>query len=267
MVSLKKYYVFREADKREELEALLNLRFRGYLQSRCASLLDEDIQELDLDAYDLRAIHLGLFEYGGRKPKPVGYLRIILDRISDKAPVIRKIAAKHPGLTAKLEQKTKAVFPLMAQCDENGGISQFYQKARAQGKTVAELSRFVFDPAIRSMGFTRFFTESAIIASLFTYGVDYNILACTVRHSSYYQRFGFKAVEEGVCYAYGQFDASVLMCSAAAIPEKLKAKAINMQKTYELTGGLSYFPIERGKTVTSVQKARVAAVRNYRQAV
>ena len=58
-----KSIIFRQAKNLHELKALLKLRYQGYLQSVCASLIQPNRYQIDLDVYDLRALHFGIFRF------------------------------------------------------------------------------------------------------------------------------------------------------------------------------------------------------------
>ena len=264
MVPPKKIYTFREPKNIRELEDLFRLRFEGFSDSRCAGLLSSGHYGLEIDSYDLNAIHLGLFESGGRRPRAVGYLRVVTDEETHFANDIWLIAAKYPGLIEKIKEPAPHLFPLLAYCDTDGHITDFYQKAKSEGKKMAEHSRFVFDPGIRAMGLHRFFTNATIVSSLYSYNIHYNMLACTVRHSVYYKRMGFKPLAEGMSYTYGEFDASVLFFTKNLIREELQEEAPKMARAFQHLGGLHFIPMEKKEVGTP---AKVNFIRQKKTAL
>ena len=127
------YYVFREARNVYELKSLLELRYRGYLQSRCSSLIKKNPSGLDLDSYDLRSRHMGFFQLQGKESKPLGYMRLVEDELTDTAPLIWQLALSHPELWERLENDPPTPLPLMANCPKRKELLDFFHHHRSRG--------------------------------------------------------------------------------------------------------------------------------------
>jgi len=70
-------YCFREARNVEELYALLKLRYEEYRNSRLAGFCPENEYGLDIDEFDLRSRHFGLFQQSADGEKAIGYMRVV----------------------------------------------------------------------------------------------------------------------------------------------------------------------------------------------
>lgn len=68
---------FRPALNVKELESLFRLRYQGYLESQCASLVTDNQHGFELDVYDHYAHHIGLFQEGYFGAHPIDYLRLV----------------------------------------------------------------------------------------------------------------------------------------------------------------------------------------------
>jgi len=73
---MQSYFVFRQAQSVDELRALLKLRYKVYRESRLQQFVPENECGIDLDGYDLRSRHFGLFKNNSH---PIGYMRVVED--------------------------------------------------------------------------------------------------------------------------------------------------------------------------------------------
>ena len=238
----REYYVFREARNVHELKSLLELRYRGYHQSRCTALIDQNNCGLDIDAYDLRARHMGFFQLKGKESIPLGYMRLIEDEMTSTAPLIWQIAAGNSDLLDKLDQELEAPFPFMTICEEDAALQTFYTESKATNKKMVEGSRFVFDRSVRSRGFPKFVLESAVAVTLFSQQFDYAMLGCLPRHGTFYSRFGFQPFEGYEDFAYGKFRSCILINSTKTVPTTIQHKIVNMAQAFSDTGMICHFP-------------------------
>lgn len=238
----KEYYVFREAQNVMELKSLLQLRYRGYHQSRCTALIDRNDTGLDLDYYDLQSRHMGFFHLQGRESIPLGYMRLIEDDLTKTAPLIWQLAANHNDLVQKLENKPKGSLPFLSISPDNTPLERFYEEAKDKGHSMVEGSRFVFDTSVRSRGFPKFVLESAVAVTLFSQGFEYAMLGCLPRHGTFYKRFGFHAMEGYEDFPYGTFRSCILKNTKASVPSIIKGKIQKMADAYSTTGIICHFP-------------------------
>ena len=71
------YLSVRPARTARELKGLFQLRYEGYLDSHCASLVEEAPHGFTFEAYDWNALHMGLFQEGHYGSRPLGYMRLV----------------------------------------------------------------------------------------------------------------------------------------------------------------------------------------------
>lgn len=233
-----KSIIFRQAKNLHELKALLKLRYQGYLQSACASLIQPNRYQIDLDVYDLRALHFGVFETDGLRAKPIGYVRFIQEEMTSTAPMIWQLAFTHPELLAALQKDASNTFPFLQYHPNQSSMELRIAKARAKGERILEASRFVFDPQIRSAGILNF-TAEATLATLF-FGLSYDclMLVCNPSHCRFYQRLGFQFFDEGIQTSYEKLPARFMQHRAQQLPNSYKKKMITMGCQYDQYGSI-----------------------------
>lgn len=200
--------VFRPARNTRELESLFRLRYQGYLESQCASLVTDNEHGFELDVYDLYAHHIGLFQESSFAAYPIGYLRLVQEHEGPYSGKIKALADTYnisypcfregPGL------------PLLSNCPEKELIGAHMDRLRPEKNGIVEASRFVFAPEARSGGYTKFFVEAAIARMLYHHSYSGIMLACHPRHAALYCRYGFKQIVDGRKNDYNGLAASIL---------------------------------------------------------
>ena len=73
-------YYFRELQDQQEMLNWLRLRYTIYNSTRCAGFLKTNEEEIDVDHYDLKSRHYGLFVEEADEQKLIGGLRIIQNK-------------------------------------------------------------------------------------------------------------------------------------------------------------------------------------------
>lgn len=233
-----KSIVFRQASNLLELKSLLKLRYHGYLNSQCASLIEHNKHQIDLDGYDLRSLHFGLFQTDGLRAQPIGYVRLIQDEMSPVAPLLWQLAFMYPELRPKLEEKAPTLFPFMQYHPDQEQAAYQIAQAKAEGKKMVEASRFVFDPSIRSRGLLGFVTEATL--SIVFFGLSYHhlMLVCNPSHCRFYTRVGFQFFDEGLQSDYQDLPARFMVNQASQLPEQYKKRMITLACQYDQYGGI-----------------------------
>lgn len=233
-----KSIIFRQAKNLQELKALLKLRYRGYLNSPCASLLKINRYQIDMDAYDLRALHFGVFETDGLRANPIGYVRFIQEEMTPTTPMIWQLAFAHPELLSSLQKEVSTPFPFL-QYHPNKELMQLHlSEALSKGERILEASRFVFDPLIRSTGILNFTAEATLSAVFFGLSYDRLMLVCNPSHCSFYQRIGFQFFDEGMTTTYGELPARFMEHRVQQLPRSYKDKMITMGCQYDQYGSV-----------------------------
>jgi len=231
---------FRPARNAEELESLVRLRYRGYLESQCASLVTEYEHGFELDVYDPYAHHIGLFQEGLIKPRPIGYLRLVQEHESPMTDWISELAKRY-NLPCPAPEAGPGL-PLYSHCQEQATIAEHMDRLRPEKNGIVEASRFVFAPEARSGGFTKFFVEAAIARMLYHHSYSGIMLACHPRHAALYRRYGFREIVDGRKNQYNGLAASILSMQIPDIRPALSTKIQAMGQLQLRYGGLTLHP-------------------------
>lgn len=179
MVPLDEKYIFREVKTTEELKALLGLRYRSYRNSRLKGLVKWNHDEIDLDSWDFKSRHFGLFRVNNANDCPVGYMRVVTGHPSFSVKQINSLNSN------MIQSEPKYPFPCMNYFPgADVLISNFLDSLKINGEGLTECTRFSIDAGQRSMYFSRFMIES--ILSVFYLGSEsYNAVVACNRHHMY----------------------------------------------------------------------------------
>lgn len=242
-------FSFRQARNLDELEQLFRLRFTVFKNAH-PSFVPDNLHGLELDAYDIRAHHFGLFREVNGAATPIGYLRVSGNNCPEKANWVLQIAARHQ-LSNALTICPVVPLPMMkyfsSACDK---INCLYRDARSKGESMMEGGRLCLSPEFENPGLACFIIESAIVFVLFHQGAN-AILSCKEGHLPVYARYGFKPLEEIPKQKIAGHDSLVLMIKYSErydLRPSLLKKLEAMLEQYELKGEFT-FPIPANKFV------------------
>jgi len=129
---------FRPARNVKELESLFRLRYQGYLESQCASLVTDNQHGFELDVYDHYAHHIGLFQEGNFGTHPIGYLRLVQEHAGPLSDYIDSIAS-HYGIVCPLPEEGPGL-PLLSNCLEKATISEHMNLLRPEPNGIVKAS-------------------------------------------------------------------------------------------------------------------------------
>jgi N-acyl-L-homoserine lactone synthetase len=239
------YYIYREAATKEELKALLHLRYRVYRESRLASFVDENTTQLDIDSFDTTSRHFGLFAISGNRNDPIGYMRVI-QHISQGNDLISEILTESDELREKVDRLLLAPFPSMTYCEAPQVLRTYVQRQQEKGRRVCEASRFLFKRSINSLKLAKFVIKASIAIYGPVLNYDRAIICCSRSHVPIYYRFGFEEMAGTVPFKVNRTLLQVLKLSLDSIegnPTYLRNPSIiNMAKAYEQTGRICFYP-------------------------
>ena len=152
-------FTYREAANQNELEQLLRMRYACFTQSEWANyaLIQRNPHEIDLDFFDLRATHVGVFINENGKEIPIGYARFIGQNATKHSLWVNNILAKFPQLRLK---KNNATYPFVEKFGQKhqSNIQDFFQKNEPY-QTV-ELSRLCVAALYQSATLCQFLITS-----------------------------------------------------------------------------------------------------------
>lgn len=140
-------YEFREVTDPAELEQVFRLRYRVFRACDLRHLVRENDCKIDVDAYDLRAHHYGLFHRTSKGCAVVGCVRVVTDHETSAAPLIRKIVQIYGDLERVISEPTREIFPIVEISPYGAEILSIYRETKAKGRDVVEAGRLALDPS------------------------------------------------------------------------------------------------------------------------
>ncbi len=233
---MQSYFVFREAKNTDELEALLRLRYQVYQDCRMKVFFSKNNNGIDLDCYDLKARHFGLFKDG---KQPIGYMRVVEDEDSPMKKEVLYLASKFPYIAEAIQTPSEYPFPLMNYSAKANQSVQPLLDRRAAGQRLVEAGRFALDPAFQSRKLGQHMIESAI-AVIFNFKVDCVIIACHRLHRAIYSRYGFRGVSLGEHVDVYSLPFCILFASPKDVPARVRPRIESMAADFQKTGEICY---------------------------
>jgi hypothetical protein len=186
------YFVYREPESIAELKSLLLLRYSVYMESRLQHYVEKNkSMGIELDCYDVRARHFGLFKHENGSSRPVGYIRMVLDEEGPWADEIRAIANEVSGLADVVNETPSVAFPLMTYFPDAAIVNQHYQMAKKSGRRTVEAGRLSLERSVRSISVAKFLVSSTVTAAVVT-NVKEALLTCVPSHERFYHPYGFE---------------------------------------------------------------------------
>lgn len=186
------YYIFRYPKTEHELLELLKMRYRLFKNSVLTAILPDNVAGIDMDAFDLQAQHIGLYECREGVETPVGYTRGIQDKTTHFAKWVRQIAADNK-LTHQIVPYSTNEAMLYPTHVSSAKTTRLYNDLRADGQTICESSRHCMEERFKNTRLDMYFVES-LLAYCFTQ-YDNAFTGVAVHHVKMYERYGFKTVE------------------------------------------------------------------------
>lgn len=235
-------FVFREATDGEELLALLRLRYNAYRNNGLTKLVPENEYGIDVDCYDLRARHFGLFRLNGDHQRPIGCLRAVEDHLAPGSAALSDILVRFPGLRAGAEQVPDLPFPVMSYLPEVEAVQVLYTRLKDAGERLVELSRFALVTSQGSLRLARHMVEATTAILAFNCGIEHAIWCCDSSNRAFYGLYGFRPLEgtaDGDFLGLG-VRSSCVYAAAARIPNTLRARLFRKAQVYTQSGCIPY---------------------------
>ncbi|MFH1314760.1 MAG: hypothetical protein ABIJ00_16275 [Candidatus Eisenbacteria bacterium] len=237
------YSVFREAADMDELRRLFELRYREYRDAGLGDLVPENDYGIDVNSYDLRSHHFGLFNVCPDGHYPIGYLRVVEDREPPARSDLDRLLEQVPGLRHMTQMSSPNPLPLMDYVPNIHVMTALYDAIRSRGEHLVEVSRFVLDARFRSLKLARHMVESAIAILAFHHHFEHAVWCCDSPCKKFYGLYGFRPVagiEDGDFLKIGT-SSSCLVGSVTNIPRSVVPRLALMARTYAATGGICFF--------------------------
>lgn len=176
-----------------ELEQYFSLRHRVY---RVMGYLDPRIEYassgMEIDGFDLTALHVGAFERTAQGEKLVGTARVVSVRPLDDRYErwTRRLARNDPSLKTRV---TSWVPQLQLPIFYSMKLEESYRHLLTQEPVCGELSRVVVDNAYRGTGLSTALARFAVLAAV-ERGVGRLFLECLHLHEGLYRKLGFRTM-------------------------------------------------------------------------
>ncbi len=231
------HYEFREVTDAAGLEELFRLRYRCFRNSKLEGLVPENEHGLDIDCYDIRARHFGIYENNGSSERLVGNHRHVTDREQPAAAAIRDIVATRPELQQRVLTNPKHPFPVLNYWPDKEPIYALYREATNRGELIIEASRLALDPSVDSLAVVNFVFQ-ATVASYQVLGGTHALTVINSNRKRYYRRYGFQTqaslpdrfIEEA------QSEGSVLVWSFAETATPMQEQIARLKGEYACNG-------------------------------
>ncbi|MCX5753161.1 MAG: GNAT family N-acetyltransferase [Candidatus Krumholzibacteria bacterium] len=247
------HFVFREAKTIDDLGALLRLRYRVYRNSNLAKFIPQNDFSLDVDCYDVRARHFGLFEVKKNKERAVGYLRVVEDRPVPAQHTIFSLVNGIPELRRRLEETPEYPFPMMNYLPDPSVLENLRESIAEDGERMIEPCRFALDESFRSLRLARHMVES-ILAIFGSYlGIDHAIYCCDAANAAFYKAYGFNYLEGIPVSDFAGIGekSCCLFASYAELPLPVRERIELMADAYAETGRICCVPGEPNQFYSS----------------
>lgn len=230
-------YHFREIQKQDELLNWFQLRYQIYNSTRCAGFLSDNAREIDVDAFDTRARHYGLFAQEENKEVLIGGLRIIENR-----PVLTSIKALHAlGLLGLSTSTEEALLPIFNYFPEEADFS--FADILLGKRKITEGSRLILKKEYQSLRLAKFIISNAIVMHMITPDEWVAFVSCNPLHTRLYHSFGFQDVSDQTTWAK---EAPV---SALYLNDKVlhadKRQELDLMAAHYVSKGYSFYQHQR----------------------
>ena len=191
-------FVFRAPYTKDELKSLLMLRYRIFRETKGDWVFCQNPYELDIDAYDLRAYHFGLFKCLGDRQICVGHMRLVVSDERDTyiAPLVREIADEIPDINPAWDTPPQYVLPHFQLIDEKVAW-EITEQAAFDNHILIETSRYCTDTEAQAIAIARFMVSSVVEAAHHYFkNMGRVYVMVHYLHASFYKSYGFEIVQE-----------------------------------------------------------------------
>jgi hypothetical protein len=198
---------------------------------------------LELDCYDCRSLHFGLFECTNGESKPVGYIRIVTDEERHWAEAIREIAAEIPAVAEKVNAMPEVPFPLMTYFPDVEAVEMQYRAAKARGRATVEAGRLSLEDTARGIPIARHIVASTVTIALVN-NVSEALLTCVPTHARFYRPYGFSQAE-GTSVHFCEETKTEFVCqhwNKENMSAETRAIVMKMAEAYRATGRICFNP-------------------------
>ncbi len=211
-----KIYTFREVTDKEELEKCFLLRYKVYSESANKVFINENIDKIDVDFYDVHARHYCLQV----DEIIAGYLRVVLPKEDITNETVFGIGEKYSWFER---------------------ADYFHQNLIEKKEKLTEASRLIILPEFSSIKVSRHLVECAVVLYvLICIGQSHAIINCLEEHAAFYESYGFIPVANGEKYFLNGMNRMCLSLSLSlslsSVPKQYHERFEAMAAEYRSTG-------------------------------
>ncbi len=186
------HYEFREILSPQELEQAFRLRYRVYRASDVKHFIKENPHELDLDAYDIRAHHYGLFNCDNGNQELVGCVRVVTDHETATASAVRLIAENHEHFNHIGHQTPPEIFPMLEYVPYREQILELYRKCKKQEGEIIEAGRLALDDQHQCLKLGTAVVQAAAAVGFIIKEYGYALVLANHHAARFYRVGGFR---------------------------------------------------------------------------
>lgn len=236
-------FTFREAATQEELISLFQLRYKIF-KTQYPDFLPDNESGVDMDAFDTRALHFGIFQkddFGS--DNPVGYFRIVTNEETYFSNSVKEVAFDiATNLLPKINSQPLVQLPIAQYFPcATAHITALYEKTISKNEKLWEGGRLCLLPEVENFRLAKFIIECAITLALKNKANA--LLSCRSLHAAIYQFYGFeelKSVERQKIAGHESLVMSLSIDEQKNIKSDLKQRFSEMLTEYEETGCLVF---------------------------
>jgi hypothetical protein len=151
-------YIYREAESQEELEELLKLRYRAFLRGTWGLITKRNIYQIDIDVFDVNAMHFGLFIQKDEKEIPIGYVRFVTETTTKHGNWIENILKKCTDIELI---NTEFKFPVQVKLESKHIpiLQDFIKEQNQNNFKVVEISRISLEEGVTTFKLSNLFID------------------------------------------------------------------------------------------------------------
>lgn len=181
---------FRMPRTSDELLALLRVRYYGYRNSPHHMFVHETAEEIDVDAWDVRSHHFGLYRDASPET-PLGYVRLVTAVTTPHAALLSGLSSRSLSVLQALSATPSHALPCFSYFPGTEEVEALHEGLQTEGCGFVEPSRMTLAPEERRTRIGSFLVPF-IAAFCHGTGMDRAILTCRPDHAPLYLRMGFR---------------------------------------------------------------------------
>ena len=240
------HFVFREVQTADELLELFRLRYQTYRHSRLRELCCENDEGIDVDTFDSRSRHFGLWQHDATRERLTGGIRVVTTHATGVDKLMNELAGHSLLIGRVLKKRPSAPLPLLTYEAVATKVSGLFGAWRDEGEQIVEVTRFCLAHEFRGTGLVQLLVEATLSIGFYCHWcVNRALISCSNSQSSYYSRYGFQVISDALGHRWDVHGVPgcTLAASPADVPIDKRPALRKMARSFEITGTIQ-FPAE-----------------------